>query len=159
MITPSAVRRPAATSTPVDVTPVDGRPRGRGVAAVLLAAGAALTPWLVVLGATLPATTTVRHWPLAWVGLDALEALGLLTTGALLLLDDPRARQAAAATGTLLLADAWFDVTTAAAGSEFAVALAMAVCAELPLAVACARIAMRCDDAYPEMCRSRASSD
>ncbi|MET9328553.1 hypothetical protein [Tsukamurella sp. NPDC003166] len=158
MITPSTTRSPA-TSTPVRIAPVRVRPRGRGVAAVLLAAGAALTPWLIVLGATLPATITVRHWPLAWVGLDALEALGLLTTGALLLRGASRARQAAAATSTLLVADAWFDVTTAAAGSEFAVALAMAACAELPLAAVCAGIAVRRGDTYPEMCRSSASSD
>ena len=54
----------------------------------------------------------------------------LLTRG------DRRASLAAAAAGTLLLIDAWFDVCTSAPGAEHAMALAEAACAELPLAFA-----------------------
>lgn len=39
--------------------------------------------------------------------------------------------------------DAWFDVTTSAPGGARATALALAVCAELPLAAACAAVATR----------------
>jgi hypothetical protein len=48
----------------------------------------------------------------------------------------PRASLPAAAGGTLLLIDAWFDVCTSAPGAGHAMALAEAGCAELPLAVA-----------------------
>jgi hypothetical protein len=44
---------------------------------------------------------------------------------------------------TLLLVDAWFDVSTAAAGADQAAAVAMAICLEIPLAIVCALLAVR----------------
>ncbi|MFJ5547381.1 hypothetical protein [Streptomyces sp. NPDC093225] len=110
---------------------------------VLIGSGVALLPWMVVLAKTLPQTTEVSHWATAWVGLDALIAAGLLATGVLLRKGDPRLPAAAAATATLLVTDAWFDITTAPAGAGLATAVAMAACAELPLAGACAALAVR----------------
>lgn len=49
----------------------------------------------------------------------------------------------AAMTATLLVIDAWFDVTTSAPGSALATAVAMAAFAELPAASLCAVLAMR----------------
>lgn len=109
---------------------------------VLLASGAALVPWLYVLARTVPSTAQVGHWNAAWVGLDALEALGLLSTAALRRRGDDRHRLTAAATGALLVVDAWFDTVTAAPGGELAVAVAMAACAELPLAALCTALAL-----------------
>jgi hypothetical protein len=110
---------------------------------LLVACGLALLPWLYVLATGLPATATAAHWPVAWVGLDALEALGLIATGLLAARGDRRHALAAAATATLLVVDAWFDTTTAAAGGDFATAVAMALGAELPLAALCGRLALR----------------
>lgn len=110
---------------------------------LLVACGLGLLPWLYVLATGLPATATAAHWPLAWVGLDALEALGLIATGLLAARGDRRHALAAAATATLLVVDAWFDTTTAAPGGDFATALAMALGAELPLAALCGRMALR----------------
>ena len=45
--------------------------------------GFALLPWLYVLATGLPDTATAAHWPVAWVGLDALEAAGLIAAGVL----------------------------------------------------------------------------
>lgn len=109
---------------------------------VLLVPGAALVPWLYVLARTLPSTARVGHWNVAWVGLDALEALGLLATAALRRRGDDRHRLTAAATGTLLVVDAWFDTVTAAPGGELAAAVTMALCAELPLAAVCTALAL-----------------
>ncbi|MGW5689482.1 hypothetical protein ACWEWX_00510 [Streptomyces asiaticus] len=109
---------------------------------VLLVSGAALVPWLYVLARTLPSTARVGHWNVAWVGLDALEALGLLTTAALRRRGDDRHRLTAAATGALLVVDAWFDTVTAAPGEELAAAVALALCAELPLAAVCTALAL-----------------
>ncbi|MFD8865549.1 hypothetical protein ACFV1F_14450 [Streptomyces sp. NPDC059590] len=117
----------------------------RAVESVLLVSGAALVPWLVVLATTLPPTAQVGHWNVAWAGLDALEALGLVATGLLRRRGDGRHRLTAAATCALLVVDAWFDTVTAAPGAELATALAMAVCAELPLAVVCATLALKTD--------------
>ncbi|MET8748255.1 hypothetical protein [Streptomyces sp. NPDC004728] len=110
---------------------------------LLVACGLALLPWLYVLATGLPATATAAHWPVAWVGLDALEALGLIATGLLAARGDRRHALAAAATATLLVVDAWFDTTTAAPGGDFATAVALALGAELPLATLCGWLALR----------------
>lgn len=102
-----------------------------------------MLPWLFVLGTTLPTRTTAQHWNMAWVGLDSLEALGLICTGLLLYRRDPRAGLTAAATATLLLVDAWFDVLTAAPGTDRIIAVLMAAGAELPIAALCVYLAVR----------------
>jgi hypothetical protein len=76
-------------------------------------------------------------------GAGHLEALGLFGTGVLLIRRDTRYCLTAAATAALLLVDAWLDVTTAAPGAGRIIAIAMAVCAELPLAATCAALAAR----------------
>ncbi|GLY88090.1 hypothetical protein [Actinoallomurus iriomotensis] len=119
------------------------RPGPRWPAFVLIGSGLALVPWLFVLAFGLPATAVAAHWSTAWVGFDSLEALGLITTGMLLRRRDPRGCLAAAATAPLPVVDAWFDVVTAAPGGDRAVAVAMAVFPELPLAVVCAVLAIR----------------
>ena len=103
---------------------------------VALAVGGFLLPWSAVLAVTLPATAQAQHWALAWTGLDVAEAAAALATAVLLARGDRRASLPAAAAGTLLLVDAWFDVCTSAPGAGHAMALAEAGCAELPLAVA-----------------------
>ncbi|MFF8402516.1 hypothetical protein ACF1AB_36830 [Streptomyces sp. NPDC014846] len=109
---------------------------------VLLAVGAALlVPWTVVLALTLPASTEVRHWSLAWIGLDALMTAGCATTALLGLRTDPRARLTASATAAVAVLDAWFDITTAPSGGDLAQALACAV-AEAGLAAACVALAL-----------------
>ena len=79
----------------------------------LLGAAAVLLPWTVVLGISLPATQSARHWAVAWIGLDVMETTALAVTGWLVLRRDVRVRIAASAAGAFLLADAWFDITTA----------------------------------------------
>ncbi|MFJ9813743.1 hypothetical protein ACIRU3_00480 [Streptomyces sp. NPDC101151] len=109
---------------------------------ILLGAGSALlVPWMVVLALTLPASTEVRHWSLAWIGLDALMTAGCATTALLGLRTDPRARLTASATAAVAVLDAWFDITTSQSGSDLAQALACAV-AEAALACACVVLAL-----------------
>jgi hypothetical protein len=100
------------------------------------AVGGFLVPWSAVLAKTLPNTTQVRRWSTAWAGLDASEAVAALATSALLARGDRRAAVPAAAFGALVLADAWFDVTTSARGRESAIAIAEAAVVEVPLAAA-----------------------
>ncbi|WP_324607684.1 hypothetical protein [Streptomyces sp. NRRL S-646] len=110
---------------------------------VLVGCGLALLPWLVVLAKGLPATTTAAHWNTAWVGLDALEATGLIATGLLTARGHHLHPLTASATAALLVVDAWFDTMTAAPGGDQLSALAMAFGAELPLAAVCAALAVR----------------
>lgn len=135
--------------TMIDSTPgQEPRPwfprRTRRLGLALVCCGAATVVWLLGLARSLPATAYVQHWSAMWVGLDALEALGLTATGVLLLRRDAWSCLTAAATAALLVVDAWFDILTSlAAGTELAMALAMALGAELPLATLCVVVAVR----------------
>ncbi|WP_371481654.1 hypothetical protein [Kitasatospora sp. NBC_00315] len=105
------------------------RPRLLPVERLPGAAALALLPWLVVLIACGEDT--------AWIVLDALEFVFLAAADRLLRRGHRAAAPAAAVAALLLTADALVDVRTAAPGTELSVALAMALLAELPLAVAC----------------------
>ncbi|WP_371680257.1 hypothetical protein [Streptomyces sp. NBC_01276] len=117
--------------------------RAPRLSTVLTGAGVALLPWMVVLATTMPATAEVSNWSAAWIGLDAMLAVGLAGTGALLRKGDPRVSPVAAATAALLLMDAWFDVATSAGTSGQGMALVLALAAELPMAGVCAVVAAR----------------
>jgi hypothetical protein len=109
----------------------------------MVVAGLGMVPWLVLLAVCLPARTVAYHWSTAWIGLDAMETAGLLTTGALLMRRDHRCCLAAMVTATLVFTDAWFDVTTSAPGLAQLMAIAMAAFIEVPVSVLCAALALR----------------
>jgi len=108
-----------------------------------LIAGSAviLLPWIAYLAETLPSSVSARHWPLAWAGLDGAMALGLALTAWFAIHRDRRLAFPAASTATLLVADAWFDVCTAAAGRPLTLAL-IDMCIELAEAAACLALAI-----------------
>jgi hypothetical protein len=108
---------------------------------LFIACAVALCLWMVLLGMTLPAEVNVRHWPAAWIGLDAMEACCLAATGILILKRDIRVCAAAGAAAALLTMDAWFDITTAQRGSAYLIAMILGFGIELPLAAVCALIA------------------
>ncbi|MFC6883996.1 hypothetical protein ACFQHO_07030 [Actinomadura yumaensis] len=116
--------------------------RERWIGPGLIGGAMALVPWTVVLAVRLPSTAQVSHWSAAWVGLDLMLAAGLLGTGVLFRRGDARYGLTAAATGALLLMDAWFDVMTATSGGERALASALALGLELPLAAFCTALAL-----------------
>ena len=134
------LRRPARSGDPA-------APRCRSTRIRLgrayVAAAVFMIPWVLFLARTVPAVATDRHWALAWVGVDSSEALALFATGWLLLRADNRCALAATAAAVLLLTDAWLDLTSAAPGGELLTALAMAVFAEVPLALGCVALALR----------------
>ncbi|HET8560575.1 MAG TPA: hypothetical protein VFL69_08670 [Marmoricola sp.] len=117
------------------VTPGELRQGRRLRLALLAVCVVVLVPWIGYLAVTLPERHQVRTWDLTWVGFDLI----LLTLLALSLLLGWRRRllvvPMVGATGTLLVCDAWFDVTTAAPGSELLWSALSAVVVELPLAV------------------------
>ena len=110
------------------------------LALALIVVAIALVPWTLWLTWSLPAQHVARHWRTAWVGYDLALALLLLATGVAGIRRSPQIVVAAAAAATLLLADAWFDVVTAARG-ELVESVLEAVFAEIPLALICLWIA------------------
>ncbi|WP_345668850.1 hypothetical protein [Streptomyces similanensis] len=110
---------------------------------VLVGCGLGLLPWMVVLAGGLPAVDVTGRWHVVWIGLDTLECLGLIATGLLAERGHRLYPLTATATGTLLVVDAWFDTMTAASGAERVSAVAMALGAELPLAVVCVVLAAK----------------
>jgi hypothetical protein len=101
----------------------------------LLATAAVVeTAWTIYIGWRLPRHYVANHWALAWVGLDVAQIVLLLLAAwaawrgrALLILF-------ASSAGTLLLLDAWFDVTTARTGG-FMQSLLLALIVEIPSAI------------------------
>jgi hypothetical protein len=96
----------------------------------------ALIPWTVYLAYSLPARQASRHYNLAWVGFDVLLLVVLGATGLFAFRRSRYLAVAAAASATMLVVDAWFDVTTSPR-HQVAESLLMAVLVELPLAAVC----------------------
>jgi hypothetical protein len=109
----------------------------RWAAGLLAVLGIGLLPWTIWLGLSLPSRKVAEHWDLAWVGFDLVLAAALLGTALALVGRSPLLRSFAAATGALLVSDAWFDVVTASTSRERWFAVGLAVVGELPLAGLC----------------------
>jgi hypothetical protein len=94
-----------------------------------------LVPWTFYLSFTLPAHHLSSHWDISWVGLDIGITFLLLLSALLAYLRSDWVVISSTATGSLLVADAWFDIMSAHAGSDLKQSVAMAIFVELPLAV------------------------
>jgi hypothetical protein len=110
------------------------RPTGWWVAPLYLAMSLLLLPWIGVLLVTLPDRVVSQNYRLAWVGFDVLLVASMIRTAWLAWKRSPFVVNVASATATLLLVDAWFDVTTAS-GDDLVRAGALAMLVELPAAV------------------------
>jgi hypothetical protein len=113
-------------------------PRWLGALFLLIALG--LGPWTLWLTYSLPSRHITRHYDLAWIVFDIALLCAFAVTGWCVLTESQWLAPAAAATGTMLLCDAWFDIVTSAGGSEMTEAVLEACFAELPLAGLCAYI-------------------
>jgi hypothetical protein len=115
-------------------------PLPRWLAGLLFVLAAVLVPWILYLTFTLPSRHVTVHYDLAWVGFDIALTVAFVTTAWAVLRGSRWLVALAAATGTMLVCDAWFDVTTSRPGTELLEAIAMAAVAEVPLAALCAFI-------------------
>jgi hypothetical protein len=113
---------------------------------LFLGCAAILLPWIVIAAIILPSHQLSENYDVAWAGYDVGLFVGLLSTAVCTLRRSVRLPIAAAATGALLLADAWFDVLTSPGGWDLTEAIAMSLLAELPLALACFWLAMHSQD-------------
>ena len=102
-----------------------------------LYAGAAviLLPWIGLLAVTLPKRQFDLHYRAAWVGFDVLLVFAISGPPTWPSGMDQRVQFPATATATLLIVDAWFDVTTSGGRGQFFEALLLAVFIEIPAAV------------------------
>ena len=114
--------------------PFRGHEPSRVLAGTIVALVAGLAAWTVFLAKTLPAVYAARHWDAAWVGFDAALIAALAATAWAAWFRRQILVAAALITGTLLVCDAWFDVTTSLGTPEQAVTIATALLAELPIA-------------------------
>jgi hypothetical protein len=115
----------------------------RWIGWLVIAAGALMLPWVAGLVFILPTRHEASNYGFSWIGFDLALCGMLMRTGWLAQKGREHIELSAAITGTLLVVDAWFDVVTADSHREFAIALVLALGAELPLAVFCLWIAGR----------------
>jgi hypothetical protein len=93
-----------------------------------------LAGWIAILVLTLPGHYTSTDWRTVWVGLDIAELTGFAATGWAAWQQRQIVIFLMVITGTLLVCDAWFDVTLDFGSRGFVFSLAAALLAEFPLA-------------------------
>ena len=126
---------PASPQRLVDGLPSAAHRRSRRLAWIYTGAAVALLPWIVYLAVTLPRRDLDLHYRAAWVGFDLFLAFAIVRTAYMAFRVDPRIQFPATATATLLLVDAWFDITTAGSRSAMLEALVLAAVFEIPAAL------------------------
>lgn len=97
----------------------------------------ALIPWTLWLTFTLPSRHVADDYDLAWVGFDIALAAAIGATAWTIVRSSHWLVPVAAVAGTMLVCDAWFDITTSSGATERTVAILEALLAELPLAAIC----------------------
>ncbi len=95
-----------------------------------------LAAWIGVLAVTLPRFYRAGDWRGAWVGFDMAELAAFAATAWAAWRGRQVLIMCLLVLATLLLADAWFDVTLDVRTSGFLLSLLSAVLIEIPLAVA-----------------------
>jgi hypothetical protein len=115
----------------------------RWVIVVFATIGVGLLPWTIWLSSSLSPHHVTDRWDIAWSGFDTGLALSFVLTALAAWRRSPWVGACAAATGTLLLTDAWFDVLLESQSDELRTALILAAGAEVPLAALCFWIAYR----------------
>jgi hypothetical protein len=102
---------------------------------VMMGACLLLAGWIAILMLTLPKHFTSSHWRGVWVGLDIAELAGFAATAWASWTQRQVVIFFMIFTGTLLIADAWFDLALDYGSPEFTMSLIAAVVAEIPLAL------------------------
>jgi hypothetical protein len=115
-------------------------PLPRWVTPLLFLTAACLLPWTLWLTFTLPSRHITEHYDVAWVVFDCALFCAFAATAWCAVKGSRWLVPLAAATGTMLLCDAWFDVATSIGSGDALEAILEALLAELPLAFVCALI-------------------
>jgi len=137
-------RRAASSDSGTDGAGGAGRlAAGWWVPRLYICFAAALLPWSGYLAVSLPQRSISEHYRGTWVGFDLALIVVLARIGWLAHRRNPHVVLTAAGGSTLLMTDAWFDVTTAAPGAAHTQAVLAAVLLELPAAVLSGLLARR----------------
>jgi hypothetical protein len=132
-------------SAPGQAEPVTPVPRW--VAPFFLVVGIGLVLWTIWIAYDLPRRHVARHWDVAWAGFDVMMAALLLVTAYGAARRAVWLPSAAAASATMLVCDAWFDIVTSGRGADLAMSLASGFVIELPLAAVCVWVARNAERA------------
>jgi hypothetical protein len=111
----------------------ESRRRARRLAWLYTGAAVALLPWIAYLAITLPRRDLDNHYRAAWVGFDCFLVFAIVRTAYMAFRIDPRIQFPA--TATLLIVDAWFDITTAGSRAHTLEAVILAAIFEIPAAL------------------------
>jgi hypothetical protein len=114
--------------------PLGVRRRARRLAWIYLIVAVGLIVWTVFLALSLPKENLEHHYRLTWTGFDLIEVLAIYLTAHMAFRLDARVVYPATVVATLLVADAWFDITTSATAADATQALILALLVELPAA-------------------------
>jgi hypothetical protein len=148
------------SGTPVDAVEAalhgerrpDRLPLPRWVGALAVGSVIGFLPWIVYLGFTIPQKVRAEHYDIAWLGFDCAMCTTLAALAFCALRRHAATGPVAAVASMMLVVDAWFDVFTSSAGhGELMLAIVLALCGELPLAVLCGWVAV-----HAERIRARA---
>ena len=135
-----------------------GHRRARRLAWLYAGAAVILLPWIGFLAVTLPRRQFDLHYRAAWVGFDVLLVFAISRTAYMAFRQDQRVQFPATATATLLIVDAWFDVTTSGGRGQFFEALLLAVFIEIPAAAFSIYVAQRVYRRSLELARQAGSA-
>jgi hypothetical protein len=131
---------------------VDRLPLPRWIGALAIGSVVGFLPWIVYLGFTLPAKVRAEHYDIAWLGFDCAMWTLLAVLAWAALRRHAATGPVAAMASMMLVVDAWFDIfTSSARHGEMVLAIVLALCGELPLAILCGWVAV-----HAERIRTRA---
>jgi hypothetical protein len=122
--------------------PVPGTLR-QWVMIVFGAIGVGLLPWSILLASSLKPHHETNRWDIAWSGFDTGLAVLFIATAIAIHRRSTWVGALAAATGTCLVVDAWFDIILESHADELRNAVMLALFAELPTAALCFWVARR----------------
>lgn len=118
--------------------PREGLPLPRWIPALAIGSLVGFLPWIIYLGFTLPERVSAQHYDIAWLGFDCAMWSVLAVLAFCAIRRHVATGPVAAVASTMLIVDAWFDVFTSSAGQgEMVLAVVLALCGELPLAILC----------------------
>jgi len=115
------------------------------IVVVYAAIGIGLLPWTIWLSESLKPHHLVTRWDLAWSGFDTGLAVLFIATAIAAYRRSAWVGSLAAATGTVLVADAWFDIVLESHAGDLRNSIVLAIVAELPGAAMCFWIAYRAE--------------
>lgn len=149
---PSGSPVPALEAALTGSRRADRLPLPRWIGPLAVGSVVGFLPWIVYLGFTLPAKVRSEHYDVAWLGFDCAMCSMLAVLAFCALRRHAATASVAAVASMMLVVDAWFDVFTSSAGhGAMALAIVLALCGELPLAILCGWVAV-----HAERIRARA---